>query len=389
MKRNINSTIKHISNLSLEKLKKSVLNRKKIFAEINSRKNKLLNLNNQAYFEKISSKLNQVSKEKLSSKILKPSIWIQSAQDQVNKIFESENNLVFLRQSRFWFNAISWALISTAGFGVAWISIAKTEEIVIATGKLEPKGGVIEVQMPLEGVTRDILIKEGDSVEKGDLLIRLDTEVSEAKKIALQKNLEITEKIAEKLEFLVQEGAVSEVQYLQQLTKIEDIKSEIKANEVRLQYQEITSPAKGKIFDLKPKGPGFVARSSEPVLKIVPMNNLIAKVEIESRTIGFVNINKQADISIDSFPASDFGVIQGKLISIGSDALPPDPRIGKNYRFPAKIQLNNQYLLLKSGKKLPLQAGMSLTANIKLRKVTYLQLLLNKFTDRAESLKAI
>jgi len=280
-------------------------------------------------------------------------------------------------------------LIGTSGFGIAWISIAKTEEIVIATGKLEPKGGVIEVQMPLEGVTRDILIKEGDSVEKGDLLIRLDTEVSEAKKIALQKNLEITEKIAEKLEFLVQEGAVSEVQYLQQLTKIEDIKSEIKANEVRLQYQEITSPAKGKIFDLKPKGPGFVARSSEPVLKIVPMNNLIAKVEIESRTIGFVNINKQADISIDSFPASDFGVIQGKLISIGSDALPPDPRIGKNYRFPAKIQLNNQYLLLKSGKKLPLQAGMSLTANIKLRKVTYLQLLLNKFTDRAESLKAI
>ncbi len=389
MKRNINSTIKHISNLSLEKLKKSVLNRKKIFAEINSRKNKLLNLNNQAYFEKISSKLNQVSKEKLSSKILKPSIWIQSAQDQVNKIFESENNLVFLRQSRFWFNAISWALISTAGFGVAWISIAKTEEIVIATGKLEPKGGVIEVQMPLEGVTREILIKEGEIVEQGDVLIQLDTDITNAQNIALQNNLEISEKIAEKLKFLVQEGAATELQYLQQLAKIGDIKSEIKTNEVRLQYQEITAPARGKIFDLQPKGPGFVARSSEPVLKIVPMSNLIAKVEIDSRTIGFVNVNKQADISIDSFPASDFGVIEGKLISIGSDALPPDPRTGQNYRFPAKIQLNSQYLELKSGKKLPLQAGMSLTANIKLRKVTYFQLLLNKFTDRAESLKAI
>ena len=100
-------------------------------------------------------------------------------------------------------------------------------------------------------------------------------------------------------------------------------------------------------------------------------------------------MNKKADISIDSFPASDFGVVEGKVISIGSDALPPDPRTGKDYRFPAKVRLDNQYLALKSGKKLPLQAGMSLTANIKLRKVTYFQLLLNKFTDRAESLKSI
>jgi len=32
---------------------------------------------------------------------------------------------------------------------------------------------------------------------------------------------------------------------------------------------------------------------------------------------------------------------------------------------------------------------MSLNANIKLRKVTFLQLLLNKFVDKADSLKAI
>ena len=389
MKRNIRSTIKNISKQSLYKFKNSILNNQKIIGQFNKGKNELLNLNSKVKFNTLNVNLKEILKEKLSSKILKPSILIQTAQDQVNNLFESENNLVFLRQSRFWFNAISWSLITTVGFGVAWISIAKTDEIVIATGKLEPKGGVIDVQMPLEGVTRKILIKEGEIVEEGDVLIRLDTDVTKAKNIALKTNLEINENIAEKLKFLVQEGAAAELQYLQQIAKIEDIKSEIKTNEVRLKYQEITAPSRGKIFDLKPKGPGFVARTSEPVLKIVPMSNLIAKIEIDSRTIGFVGVNKKADISIDSFPASDFGVIEGKLISIGSDALPPDPRTGKNYRFPAKIQLDNQYLKLKSGKKLGLQAGMSLTANIKLRKVTYLQLLLNKFTDRAESLKAI
>ena len=62
---------------------------------------------------------------------------------------------------------------------------------------------------------------------------------------------------------------------------------------------------------------------------------------------------------------------------------------GKGYRFPAKIKLDEQYLKVKTGKKLALQAGMGLTANIKLRKLTYLQLLLSNFSDKAESLNAI
>ena len=36
-----------------------------------------------------------------------------------------------------------------------------------------------------------------------------------------------------------------------------------------------------------------------------------------------------------------------------------------------------------------LQVGMSLTANIKLRKVSYLQLLLGEFQDKAESLQRL
>ena len=36
---------------------------------------------------------------------------------------------------------------------------------------------------------------------------------------------------------------------------------------------------------------------------------------------------------------------------------------------------------------MPLQVGMSLTANIKLRKVSYLQLLMGGLRDRTESLR--
>jgi HlyD family secretion protein len=123
-------------------------------------------------------------------------------------------------------------------------------------------------------------------------------------------------------------------------------------------------------------------------MKVVPFDKLEARVEVPSREIGFVSVGKTADISIDSFPATDFGVLQGTVRRIGSDALPPD-QMNNFYRFPVDIRLNSQQLKLKSGKVLPLQVGMSLTANVKLRKVTYLQLLLSDFKDKADALRQI
>ncbi len=348
------------------------------------------------YYQIIHSKLDFETFNKFKSKLsllklkeIKPSIWIESLQDKIENIANTDPDRVVLKQSQYWASAITWVLIGGTAFGVGWISVAKTDEVVISIGKLEPKGGVYDVQMPIEGVAKSILVKEGERVKKGQTLILLDTDVTESKNTALQNNLEINNQIVDKLKFLVTEGAVSEIQYMKQKALIEDIKSEIKVNEVKLNYQKINSPVDGMVFDLQPKGPGYVARASQPVLRIVPLNNLIAKVEIDSRTIGFVKEGKRADISIDSFPASDFGVIEGTITRIGSDALKPVPSEGKGFRFPADIKLDNQYLELKNGNKLPLQAGMSLSANIKLRKVTYIQLLLNKFSDKASSLKAI
>ena len=125
-------------------------------------------------------------------------------------------------------------------------------------------------------------------------------------------------------------------------------------------------------------------------MKIVPFNALEASVNIPSSDIGFVRLGMNADISIDSFPATDFGVLQGTVKQVGSDALPPDRSKNQTeYSFPSTIELSEQHLHLKNGSKLPLQPGMSLTANIKLRSVSYLQMLLGGFQDKADSLRRI
>ena len=49
---------------------------------------------------------------------------------------------------------------------------------------------------------------------------------------------------------------------------------------------------------------------------------------IESRQIGFVNVGQGVEISIDSYPATDFGILEGTVKRISSDALQPNPQLG-------------------------------------------------------------
>ena len=236
----------------------------------------------------------------------------------------------------------------------------------------------------------------------------------------LRQSLTLEKDVLGRLETLNKEGATAELQYLSQRNKVQevqgkleetqvdrlrqqailqqgvreiqselaDLRSKLTELNVNIRYQEIRAPEAGVVFELKSRSRGFVAQTSEPVMKVVPFDKLEARVEVPSREIGFVSEGKAADISIDSFPATDFGVLQGTVRRIGSDALPPD-QMDNFYRFPVDIRLNSQQLKLKSGKVLPLQVGMSLTANVKLRKVTYLQLLLSDFKDKADALRQI
>lgn len=373
-----------------------------------------------------------------------------------------------LQQSQVWVRAVLWSLMGTTAFAIAWLTLAKTEEIVVAPGKLAPIGAVKEVQMPIGGIAEQILVKDGDQVKAGQVLIRLDAEATRQKQLSLLQTgrlkqeelrtklqqlqlkqlelqrymemnseelvkltntLALDKEILRRLGTLAREGAAGELQYLQQRNKVEegegqlnqtrverlrqgaildqaiqqlrgeiaairsqlaDLDSQLTEARVTLRYQELRSPVNGVVFDLKPKAPGFTAQSAETIMKIVPYDRLQAEVEIASKDIGFVRTGMPVDVSIDSFPATDFGVLDGTVSRIGSDALPPDQlKQRQEYRFPASIHLASQQLKLKSGRRLPLQVGMSLTANIKLRKVSYLQLLLGSFRDKAESLQRI
>ena len=357
-----------------------------------------------------------------------------------------------LRPSKSWLQATIWTLLGTAGFAIAWLAIAKTDEVVVAAGRLEPLGSVKDIQMPVGGVVQDILVQEGQQVKADQILLRLDTEadldlresldetialkqeqlnlkreerlqyleLNSTEQRVLRENLELQQELLERYKDLAEQGASPEIQLLQQADRVQQVEGQLEkitvdrdrqlalldqqiqtlkselsrlgsdrtSQVVKLRYQEIRSPVDGIVFDLKPSATGFVARGSEPVMTIVPIDTLEARVAVPSNKIGFIHQGQASDLSIDSYRATDFGVLEGVVRKIGSDALPPDPTTGiAGYSFPVDIQLKSQSLVLKDGQALPLQVGMSLTANIKLRKVSYLQLLMGGLRDRTESLR--
>ncbi|MBD2438175.1 HlyD family efflux transporter periplasmic adaptor subunit [Nostoc sp. FACHB-110] len=475
---------------------------------------------------------------------------------------------VVLRQSPFWSRTIMLTLIALACFGVVWACIAKIEQVVPATGQLKPQGTVKDVQAPVNGVVKDIYVKDGQTVKKGQILLTFDPlttvaelnsltkirnslvrenqiyrrlmgssyavlseveflrsnlptdaafllksraalvnenellrkelrnsttaqglgideqqrlqvsklelasranaaqlEVEKIKKqlsqtqvkiIDTKSSLGIQQQILDRLKTLSEVGGISQLQYLnqqqevqtlkaeiaqlqeeeqrllfdiekgrQQLKntvavsgkdvlekisdnkqriadidsqfmknvleneqKISDISSKISQAQQNLRYQELRAPVSGTVFDLQAKNQGFVANTTQKLLQIVPNEKYIAEVFITNKDIGFVREGMKADVRIDSFPFSEFGDIKGELISVGSDALPPD-ETHKFYRFPARIALDKQSLEL-NGKQLSLQSGMSITANIKVREErTVMSLFTELFTKQIESLKEV
>jgi HlyD family secretion protein len=169
--------------------------------------------------------------------------------------------------------------------------------------------------------------------------------------------------------------------------KIAEIDSQISQAQLNLAYQELRSPVAGKVFDLKVKAAGFVAKPGEAILKIVPEDQLIAQVAIINKDIGFVKPGMPVDVRIDSFPFSEFGDVKGTLESIGSDALEPD-QVHPFYRFPAKVRLQEQFLTVR-GENVPLQSGMSVSVNIKVRNRSVLSLFTDLFAQPTESLKRV
>ena len=115
---------------------------------------------------------------------------IRDLQDKVERSFPSlKLDQNFLKQSNFFIKTLTWGLIASTGFAITWLVFAYTDEVVLVNGKLKPIGDVKKIQIPVGGVIKEILVKSGDKVSKGQILVVLDKEISKQNLKSLEDQL--------------------------------------------------------------------------------------------------------------------------------------------------------------------------------------------------------
>ena len=349
-----------------------------------------------------------------------------------------KEHTVMVRQTSKWGQILLLSLVGLGAtvFATAWFY--RLDEIITVKGRLVPSKGGIEVKSPITGQLKKIHVTNGQKVNIGQVLLQFDVEnasstkdtlikqlsieekrlsqalLSSSQRIqTLERNIKLSEKILSRLVPLEEKGAISELQILQQKNNLlsqrdqliqlltqkdqiinesesrtADLKNKLDLINFELKNEYIKSSVVGTVFDLKPDSSNYLTQQAEALLKIVPTGNLGAEVNITNRDIGFVRPGQEVDVRVDSFPFTEYGQLSGEIANVGADALPPTPLI-RNYHFPVSIDLKDSSLYTRNDKEIPLQAGMTITTNMKLRDRRLIELLSDLFTDRSDSLKRL
>lgn len=136
----------------------------------------------------------------------------------------------------------------------------------------------------------------------------------------------------------------------------------------------VTAPISGKVTALQ-TGLGKAAGGQVPILTILADNAQIeADVYIASRAIGFIKLNQEVRLLYDAFPYQRFGSFKGTITSVSRVIIAPNeldaPLKIEEPVYKVKVRLDRQ-TVEAFGDKLPVQSGMTLTANIVLERLSF------------------
>ena len=148
--------------------------------------------------------------------------------------------------------------------------------------------------------------------------------------------------------------------------QIAEINSQVAGAEQTLKYQTIVAPVTGDVFDLRAYA-GYVppaGQAAQPVLRIVPTEDLVAEVFVSPQDIGFVDEGMPVDVRISAFNYSEFGDVEGEVEFISASALEPEPPYDF-FRYAIRVDLEQDHLMIRNQKKF-LQPGMEVQANVRI-----------------------
>jgi HlyD family secretion protein len=286
-------------------------------------------------------------------------------------------------------------------------------ETVSASGKLQPETEV-KIQSEVSGQIVELPVKEGDIVEKGQLLVRInpdlytsaynraDAAFNSAKSSLASAKARLAQSQAtykaQELNFnrqkkLFEEKAISQAEYDNATSQYETAKAEVTAsvesingaefsiesalasrNEAsdNLKRTTILAPMKGTVTALtKEIGETVLGNnmmSGDVIMKISALNSMEVNVEVNESDIVRVNVGDTAIVEVDAFTDEKFKGIVTEIGNTALNTLASAVSSSEVTNFSVKIRIlqeSYQHLCEDKGEGYsPFKPGMSATVEV-------------------------
>jgi hemolysin D len=173
----------------------------------------------------------------------------------------------------------------------------------------------------------------------------------------------------------------------EELTKAEQkaagLAQDVIKAEQRTRLQALTAPVDGVVQQLAVHTVGGVVTAGQVVLAVVPLDShLEIEAMVSNRDIGFVHAGQAAEVKVDTFSFTRYGLLHGEVLSVSQDAITRDkPQDRSNERTPgtettssepkgqemnyaARVSLDRIQMQVEE-KLVNLSPGMAVTVEIK------------------------
>ena len=187
-------------------------------------------------------------------------------------------------------------------FAVAELGTAARS--VSATGTIEPIRAV-GINSQLSGALTSVLVEEGNAVQAGAVLARLDSREVQAQLASAEASLELARRTAQRSEQLREQQIVTAAEYDRDQAALTAALATRDQLKTRLGYATIRAPIAGVITE-KLVETGDVVSTQTPMFTIADRSTLVVQVQISELDVTALNTGDPVDVLVDAHPDRTF-----------------------------------------------------------------------------------
>ena len=202
-------------------------------------------------------------------------------------------------------------------------------------GNIESSQNVL-VYPEFGGMIVKIEVEEGQTVSKGQVLGRLDSQILNSNLKEVETNLELATILYEKQERLREKNIGSEVDYLEAKNRKESLESAKATLKAQIEKSVIQAPFNGVVDEIFPKE-GGMANMSMPFLRLVNLSEIYVKADVSEEYLKSIKKGTEAIVEITNLDTS----VIAKVNQVGQFINP------NNRTFKVRVDLDQQIEQLK------------------------------------------